>query len=95
MAYRILWDQWRFPEDVLFPAGIEKWPVWLVEAIYEFAGTEEAGFGNLAEFVEDPPHVRLTATEPYLKAAKFTVALWPDDSDASGETLVVSDVERA
>jgi hypothetical protein len=95
MAYRIAWDQWRFPQGVRFPAGIEGWPDWLDAAIDEFAATEEAGDGCSVEFVKDPPHVRLTATEPHLKAAKFTVALWPDSGDLSGETLVVSDVEKA
>lgn len=96
MSFKIRWDQWRFPEGVAFPAGIENWPSWLVEAIYTFAATETPADGDVAEFIdESPPFVKLIATEPYLKTAKYVVGLWPDDRDEREETLVVSEVEKA
>jgi hypothetical protein len=97
MPPQIVWDPWRFPEEMFFPDGIEGWPTWLVEAINGFATPAATSLDVEVSVIDDergPVHLMLLVREPHLKVLRYAVALLPGEDDDGNHSLVVSDVER-
>lgn len=97
MTFSISWDLWRFWDGEQFPEGLDGWPGWLEEAIFEFGRSGKPYAWDTIR-VEGrppgPPYLVLDAIEPHLKAARWRVAMKPETTEHGDWSLLIVDVEK-